>query len=97
MAEKLLKVQEVSVIIGSSIQTINYWYKWKKSNPENELSKLLPDYKFIQEGGRKTRYWKQSDIWMLLEFKQKIVRGRNGIMGNITQKYVKKKTEENKK
>ena len=89
MAEdRLLKVAEVAVTIDSSVQTINGWYKFKKENPENELAKLLPDY--IVQGGKRTRYWRQSDIWMMLQFKKSIPQGCKGIMGSVTQKYCKK-------
>lgn len=88
---RLLNVQELSMLIGSSIQTIGSWYRWKDINPDHELAKLIPDYTRI--GNRRTRYWKQDDVWKLLEFKQKLPQGRNGIMGEITQKYVKKKED----
>lgn len=88
MAERLLKLEEVAVIIGSSFKTINNWYMFKKENPDNEYAQLLPD--FIQEGKRQTRYWREADIWKLLEFKKSIPQGRNGIMGSVTQKYLHK-------
>jgi hypothetical protein len=86
---RLLNVQELSMLIGSSIQTIGSWYRWKELNADHELAKLIPEYARI--GNRRTRYWRQDDVWKLIEFKQKIPQGRNGIMGEITQKYVKKK------
>lgn len=89
--ERLLKIEEVAVIIGSSSKSINNWYWFKRENPRNEYAKMLPD--FIQMGSRQTRYWRESDIWKLLEFKHKIPQGRNGIMGSVTQKYYKKKEE----
>ena len=89
LSERLLKVEEIALSVGVSVYTINIWYKWKRSNPDNDLSKLLPDY--IQEGARQTRYWKQSDVWKLLEFRKHITRGRNGVLGSITQKYTKKR------
>lgn len=87
--ERLLKLEEVAILIGSSGKSINNWYWFKRENPDNEYAKMLPD--FIQRGGRQTRYWKESDIWKLIKFKQAIPQGRNGIMGSITQKYYKKK------
>lgn len=88
-----LTVQEVAVAIGSSVQTINGWYRWKNLHPEHELAKLLPDY-HRQEGGRRTRFWNQSDVWKLIQFKKSIPQGRLGIMGDVTQKYVTKKVKE---
>lgn len=89
MADKLLNVSEVSMYVGSSIQTISSWYRWKDLNPEHELAKIIPEYTRI--GNRRTRYWTMDDVWKLVEFKKSIPQGRNGIMGAVTQKYVKKK------
>lgn len=86
--ERLLKVQEVAFVIGSSIQTISSWYRWKDLNPDHERAKLLPEY--VRIGRKNTRYWKQSDMWKLIEFKKTIPQGKSGIMGAVTQKYVKK-------
>ena len=91
--ERLLKLEEVALRVDVSFKTINNWYMFKKQNPDNEYAKLLPD--FIQSGARQTRYWRESDIWKLIEFKQAIPQGRNGIMGEITQKYYRKKDNEN--
>lgn len=84
----LLKLEEVAVLVGVSFKTINTWYAFKRTNPENEYAKLLPEY--IQVGKRRTRYWKKEDIWKFFQFRQSIPQGRNGVMGCITQKYYKK-------
>lgn len=89
MAEdRLIKAPELSMLVDTSIQAITTWYRWRDANPDNELAKLLPDF-IIQKGGRKTRYWKYSDVWKLIEFKNRIPHGRYGIMGAETQKYAK--------
>lgn len=85
MKDELLTIDEVGVLIGRSQHTINYWYVWKKENPDHELAQLLPDY--VQLGNRQTRYWKRADIWRLLEFKMKVPQGRSGIMKKSIQKY----------
>ena len=90
--ERLLKIEEVAILIGSSSKSINNWYWYKREHPESDIVRLLPDY--IQEGSRQTRYWKESDIWRLLEFKQAIPHGRNGLMGDVTQKYYRKNKQE---
>ena len=89
MSDRLLNVSEVSLLVGSSIQTIASWYRWKELHPEHDLAKLIPDY--VRQGNRRTRYWNRDDVWRLVEFKNSIPQGRNGIMGEITQRYVKKK------
>ena len=85
--DKLLNIQEVAVLINSSIPTISSWYRWKKENPEHEMAKRLPD--FERHGAHRARYWKYSDVWKIIEFKQSLPQGRNGILGSVTQKYVK--------
>lgn len=86
--ERMVKAQELSMLIDTSVQTITAWYKWKDMHPDHELAKLLPDYTRLK-GGRKTRYWKYSDVYKLMEFKKSLPQGRYGIMGDVTQMYVK--------
>lgn len=89
MSERYLKIEEVALTIGSSVQTINNWYRWKKLHPEHELAILLPDY--FQSGSKQTRYWKPDDMWKLIEFKKTIPQGRKGVLGDVTQKGARKK------
>lgn len=89
MTGRKLNVTEVAVLVGCSVQTINYWYAFKKEEPDNELAKLLPEFK--QEGARQTRYWNEEDIFKLVSFKNSIPKGRNGILGSVTQRYATKR------
>lgn len=82
------KIEQVAVLINTSTETINNWYRFKKENPDHEFSKLLPDYS--QDGARQTRYWDSEDIGKLLEFKNSIPKGRNGVMASVTQRYYHK-------
>ncbi len=84
----LLRIEEVAVMCGTSVQTINNWYKFKAENPDNEYAKLLPDFERI--GGHEQRFWDKSDIDMLIRFKNSMPRGCKGVMGSVTQRYVKK-------
>lgn len=84
--DKLLKVQEVAYRLGVSNQTVGIWYKFKRENPDNEYSMLLPD--FTRKG--QTRYWNESDVEALKYFQRIIPQGRNGVLGSVTQRYVKK-------
>lgn len=88
MGERLLSAQEVAILIDRFPSTISMWYRWKRENPEHELAKLLPEY--IQEHPRAKRLWKESDVYRLVEFENNIVKGRKGVMGNVTQRYQKK-------
>jgi len=93
LSEKLYKVEEVAVLIGCSVPTINYWYRYKKENPEEKLAQLIPE--FTQLGTRMTRYWTQKDIYKLVEFRSKLPHGRNGMLGSVTQKYYHKEKGKN--
>lgn len=91
-----LRIEEVAIFIGVSVNTINSWYRFKKQNPDDDYAKMIPAYS--QDGGdRSTRYWTQDDIDKLLEFKQRRPTGRNGVMGTVTQKYVKKENKDDGK
>lgn len=91
--EQLLRIEEVAVILGVSINTINFWYRFKRENPDNEQAQLLPDY--IQDDNKTSpRYWRQKDIEKFIQYQETMPRGRKGIMGTVTQKYVKHHKEE---
>ena len=94
MSERLLKAEEVALLVGVSIPTLNNWYRFKRENPENEIAKILPDY--TKESEKAVRYWRQSDIWRFMDFKKQMVIGRKGIMGSVTQRYVKKEVKNGK-
>ena len=90
----LLRIEEVAVSCGVSVQTINNWYKFKAENPNNEYAQLLPNY--IQVGGKKQRFWDKSDIPNLLQFKNSLPTGCKGVMGSVTQRYVVKTPKKKK-
>lgn len=85
--QNLLTLEQMAYELGVSFKTINNWYSYKKKNPESELASLLPD--FIQSGARQTRYWKCEDIEAMRKFQAAIPKGRKGVMGNVTQCYIK--------
>ena len=89
--EDKLRIEEVALFLGVSVETINIWYRFKRQHPDNEYAQMLPDY--TQDTGRSARYWNSSDIDKLLAFKNARPAGRNGAMGAVTQKYVKKVKE----
>ena len=88
MSRTFLTIEQVAVTCGVSVQSVNNWYKFKRENPNNEYARLLPDY-FTLEGSRQ-RMWDKADINALIEFKQKMPKGCKGVMGSVTQRYVKK-------
>ncbi len=88
MNNNLLRAEELAMMIGSSVPTISSWYRWKRLNPEHELARKLPE--FERHGAHRTRYWREEDIEKIMDFKRSIPQGRNGVMGAVTQKYVRK-------
>lgn len=91
MSRRLLTANEVALAVGISVHTLDLWYRFKRQNPEHEFSKLLPEY--IKNSEKSNRLWDQNDMWKLMDFKQRIPKGRKGVMGSVTQKYVKKKED----
>ena len=87
---QMLRVEEVAIILQVSVNTINAWYRFRAQEPDNEFAKMLPD--FVREGTseRSARLWKQADIKKFLKFQECRPMGRNGVMGKVTQKYIKK-------
>lgn len=83
------KAVEVATMLGVTINTIENWYRFKRAYPDNEYAQMIPDIKH-KEGNSKTRYWTDEDVYKLAEFKKKVPSGCKGIMGAITQRYVKK-------
>jgi len=91
MEERLFSAEEVCVLLDCSVHSLNIWYKFKRQNPDNEYAKMLPEITNKTNGARTKRYWKESDIVRLIEFKAAIPHGRNGVLGSVTQKYAKKR------
>ena len=87
MEERMIKAQELAYKVGVSVQTISAWYRFKQENPNNEYSLMLPDY--VRIGAQRTRYWKEADVKVLRHFRESIPQGRHGVLGSVTQRYVK--------
>ena len=90
-----IRIEELCVLVGVSTQTINNWYKWKRdyADPDDKLAKILPDYH--QEGTKRTRYWTEKDVKQVIKFKESMIRGRYGVMGDLTQRrYIKRRDKE---
>lgn len=86
---KAYQIEWVAIQLGCSTQTINAWYRWKKLHPEHEFAKLLPEPK--KRYAHDKRLWSELDIEMLREFQKTIPHGRNGILGDVTQKSLRRK------
>jgi len=84
MKNGMLRVEEVSVLIGKSTFTINAWYRFARKHPDSDIAKMLP--KFIQKNERSPRYWKHTDVYKLIEIQSKIPLGRSGPMGKYNGK-----------
>ena len=91
MIQNKLSVEQVALLVGCSTKTINLWYQWKRTNPASEYVELLPNY--YQETSKSQRFWNSEDVWKLIEFRRVIPHGRGGIMGEVSQKYKRKRRE----
>lgn len=76
-----MKIEQVAMRLGVSVQTLNRWYKYKKQNPEDTLAQGIPQYTLINTSRGRVRFWTEEDVWNLIKFKQSIVSGRAGKMG----------------
>ena len=85
--EKLFTATETACILGIVVPTLNRWYLFKKENPDNEWAQKIPDYIKLSDNEKAQRFWKESDIWRLRDFAEHFPRGRNGVMGSVTQRY----------
>lgn len=70
----MITLTELACRLNVSVFTIQRWYRWQRNNG----LKVLPLPKKV---GR-TKYWQDSDIPILMEFKNNIIKGRNGVMTN---------------
>ena len=95
--EKLYTANEVAFYVGVVVPTLNRWYLFKKENPENELVQYIPDYIKLSDNEKAQRYWREGDIFRLMEYKDKIIIGRNGVMGSVTQRYQQRRNKNGKK
>lgn len=85
MEERMLRIEEVAMILDINVLTIERWYRFKRQNPNNEIIKLLPEYVMQPNSkNRSVRFWKTSDIDMFKKFQDSIVRGTKGFMGSVT-------------
>lgn len=92
-----MKIEEVAMRIGVSTQTLNRWYKFKKENPKDTISKALPAYKKVKTTKGLVRIWSEEDVWKLIEFRHLVTAGRNGKMGKYKGKGTKNAEKENRK
>lgn len=89
-----LKVEQVALLVGVSVRTLNSWYWFKENNPTNEYAQMLPP--FERKTAKGTRYWKSEDIPNIIKFRAELPHGRNGILGDVTQRYSRKVAERKK-
>lgn len=76
-----LKIEEVAVKVGVSSMTINRWYKFKRENPKDSISKTLPAYKMATTSSGCVRIWNPDDVEKLKVFKNNMKYGRTGKLG----------------
>lgn len=91
MEQAELRIEQVAGLVGVSVETLNIWYRFKAKDPDNEYAKLLPEFKRAGVGKRTARLWKFNDVEKIMVFKQSIPKGRNGVLGEITRNYNRRK------
>ncbi len=89
--ERMLGVEEMAAIVGVTSQTVKSWYKFRKENPDNPYARMLPE---TERGLRNKILFHETDKEALLEFKRNKPKGRYGVMGDVTQKYVPARKDE---
>lgn len=73
----LYKKDVVCVLLGISDRTLINWYAFKSKYPDSEYAQLIPQPAQFEKRG--TRYWTESDIVTLQQFKQIVPKGRLGL------------------
>lgn len=85
MEERMVRIEELAMILDINVLTIERWYRFKRQNPDNEIISLLPDYILRPNSkNRSVRFWRISDIDRFKEFQNSIVKGTKGFMGSVT-------------
>ena len=63
MEERMVRIEELAMILDINVLTIERWYRFKRQNPDNEIISLLPDYILRPNSkNRSVRFWRISDI-----------------------------------
>lgn len=91
-----MKIEEVAVKLGVSVQTLNRWYKFKRENPKDDISRRLPMYKKVKCATGFVRVWTDNQLQELVEFKSLVTPGRTGKMGKYKGKGTKNGKKETK-
>lgn len=85
-----IKIGEVASRVNRSTQTVKIWYEYAQDN-----NITLPEYRTDLDG-KGTRYWLESDVPKLIEFRDGLTKGM--MVGTTQKKWGKKRVEElNKK
>ena len=93
-----LRIEQVAMILGVSVGTIERWYKFKKAHPDSEIAQEIPDYKVAPTtGARRIRLWSQEAVYSLVQFKSERKLGRTGKMGKYGGKGTNGKKNTRKK
>ena len=83
----LLSASQVANALDISVKTLTNWYRWYFDDTikkDYDFPKL-PEY--FQEYQNGPRYWTKEDIPQLIKFQEWLPRGRNGVMGRISEQY----------
>ena len=88
------KASKIANMLDISTKTLSMWYEWYHNPDIKKPDGTPPLPEYVQQHERGTRYWKKSDIDKLKAFQEWIPKGRNGVMGAVSNKYWKKSREQ---
>lgn len=72
---KYLTIGEAAKIVGRGAQTIKSWYKWAEQNNKDIKELGLPEFRRDIDR-RQTYFFKDTDVTLLLKFKDSIAYGQ---------------------
>ena len=85
--ENLLTASEVANKLNVSVKTLTNWYIWQNDSSIEKPEEYphLPMYTQKRKNG--PRFWTNDDVERLVEFRDWLPRGRNGVMGKVSNRY----------
>lgn len=82
MMNEKLRAENVAAKVGISTMTLNRWYRFKNEN-QGTLFDELPEF---TRDKNNSRLWDEQAIPVLIAFKNKLPKGRKGVMGKYAGK-----------
>lgn len=89
--EKIYLRDELCKALGISVHTLQKWYQWEKYELKDGTVKhsYLPKPQKVAGRRGSPKYWTESQLELLRDYKSTIVVGRHGKYGKYTNPYHK--------